>query len=694
MTGTKPRLSMITLIAIALAMTSAFGEQQDERGLRVARINGGTALDGRGSLWAVVVGVSTYKNLRPEEQLRFAHRDAEDFASFLRSPNGGGFPSSNVKLLLNQQASLAAIRTALGTWLPRSAQADDVVYIFFAGHGVVEGDRDGYLLAYDSDPQNLYATALSVAELDTIIRERVHARNIVLIADACHAGRLGWQSRGAPERAMINSYLDEVGKSGSGLLRILASRADQRSFEDEKWGGGHGAFTYFLLQGLRGKADKDKDHFVRAAELLDYLAEVVPAETQALQQPRAAGAIDPRLPLAVVDTVPATTGPTRAGDKTTGPAPESLQLEVRGAPGTEVYVDKVFRGRIRPEGVLVIDKLSKGQHEFSVEGQGMNPVTQSVSLAAPRSILELKPASSSGSLPGNSTLVGQIRQSLERGLVLGQGGAWNLYLQLLERSPNDPQRSSIEVDLSNALEEIGQEAISNYVNSSASGLAPDIFHRASVAFTSLRRLNPSSSQFESKRLFCEGRALIVEGRNREAVPLLEQAVALDPKAAYSYNALGVAYENTDRAEQASDCFKKAADLAPNWSLPRMHIGIQYFNRGKLDKAEDNFKQAAQIDARDGFARLMLARTYRLRSHYDDAEREISDLLRMAPKYATAYAELGMLYEATGRFDKAADAYSTYLRLAPDSKDSPAIRRREEEARKMAQGKGPSLRKKP
>ena len=48
-----------------------------------------------------------------------------------------------------------------------------MAYVFFAGHGVTEGDHDGYLLAHDSDPQNLYATALSIAEADKILTQRL-----------------------------------------------------------------------------------------------------------------------------------------------------------------------------------------------------------------------------------------------------------------------------------------------------------------------------------------------------------------------------------------------------------------------------------------------------------------------------------------------------------------------------------------
>ena len=214
---------------IVLAQKRDRKSNEASRILTVAQLKSGVAPDGRGKLWAVVVGVSSYKNLQPNEQLRFAHRDAEQLAAFLRSPGGGGFPASQIKVLLNQDATIAGIRTALGSWLARSAEKEDVVYIFFAGHGVVE-DNDAYLLAHDSDPQNLYATSLSVAELNTIFTERVQARVKVLITDACHAGRLGLASRGVAETALINRYLDEVGKSGEGTLRLLASRENELSY--------------------------------------------------------------------------------------------------------------------------------------------------------------------------------------------------------------------------------------------------------------------------------------------------------------------------------------------------------------------------------------------------------------------------------------------------------------------------------
>src|SRR5262245_37178279 len=219
MKSTLGRINFAFLLAIQLALYAYApaqrttpkrpNRQTQGREILVKGMSRGAALDGRGKLWAVVIGVSSYKNLAPKTQLQFAHRDAEDFAAFLRSPNGGGFPPSQLTLLTNQAATMSAIRSALGTTLPRSVEPDDMVVIFFAGHGVVEGERDGYLLAHDSDPQNLYATALQVSELNRIISERIKARNVILIADACHSGQLGWTSRGLAQDVLISRYLDE-----------------------------------------------------------------------------------------------------------------------------------------------------------------------------------------------------------------------------------------------------------------------------------------------------------------------------------------------------------------------------------------------------------------------------------------------------------------------------------------------------
>src|SRR6267142_301233 len=122
-------------------------------------------------------------------------------------------------------------------------------------------------------------------------------------------------------------------------------------------GGGHGVFTHFLLEGLKGKADRDKDSVVRASELIDFLSEVVPEETQALQHPRVAGNLEARLPMAVLSS-----GTVRTPSEKAAP-PQLLSLEIRGASGIGVSLDKIYRGQIGPDGVLSIGGITPGRHE-------------------------------------------------------------------------------------------------------------------------------------------------------------------------------------------------------------------------------------------------------------------------------------------------------------------------------------------
>jgi uncharacterized caspase-like protein/Flp pilus assembly protein TadD len=673
--GATPRKNNLPVIP-----TTA--EPQSPRGLRVQQIRSGVSLDGRGKLWAVVIGVSNYKNLSADAQLKFPHRDAEAFAAFLRSPQGGGFPSSQIKVLLNQEATLAAVRTALGTWLARSAEPDDLVYVFFAGHGVVEGERDGYLLAYDSDPQNLYATALSVDELNKVMSERLRARLAVLFTDACHAGRLGFASRGVEDKVLVNRFLDEVGKTGQGVFRLLASRPDELSYEDKRWGGGHGVFTNFLLEGLRGRADRDEDGVVRAGELLDYLSEVVPSETKALQHPRAAGNIETRLPLAVLSMAKTNTASNVAVESTTA------SLEVKGVPGTEVYINNAYRGRIRPNGLLVIEGLSAGQHELSFDPPGAETFAQTVSITGARTALDLTTAMPASAGKPSSPLIAQIRQELSRANVLENGGAWDIYKRMIAAAPTEPQRQSVEIALSTVLEEIGQQAINEYVRApeEISMLKRDIFPRSAKAFNCLLKLRPNDAVVEAKKLFCDGRVLIDEGKTKEAIPVLQRAAQLDPKAAYAFNALGVAYRQEKESVKAIICFTQAAQLAPSWSLPRFQLGAQYYSQKEFERAAAEFKAAMALAPKDAITRLMLVRAYRERGDTAQAEREAQELLQFNANYAPVYVELGLIHEASRAYDKAASAFENYLRLMPNDSDRAAVEQRIKQNRKLAEKK--------
>jgi uncharacterized caspase-like protein len=95
----------------------------------------------------------------------------------------------------------------------------------------------------------------------------------------------------------ISSGLQNLSQVGDGICVISASSDDQFSQESNKWGGGHGVFTYFLLKGLKGDADYNHDRSVSLGEITSYLSEKVRRETRNAQSPTVAGRYDPALTL-------------------------------------------------------------------------------------------------------------------------------------------------------------------------------------------------------------------------------------------------------------------------------------------------------------------------------------------------------------------------------------------------------------
>src|SRR5690242_20065634 len=111
----------LSLLLLSLALVA-----QTARDLRIEPLAVPNPLRDRGTRWALVVGVSSYEHLPPAAQLHFAHRDAADFAAFLRSFEGGALPGDHIRLLTNQEATLAQVRAALHNWLVDSARPEDI----------------------------------------------------------------------------------------------------------------------------------------------------------------------------------------------------------------------------------------------------------------------------------------------------------------------------------------------------------------------------------------------------------------------------------------------------------------------------------------------------------------------------------------------------------------------------------------
>lgn len=219
--------------------------------------------------YAVIIGISSYENpsIRP---LVYAHKDAQLFAQWLQAPAGGSLPDSQLRVLLNERATIAAIYNALD-WLKQQCRPGDKAYIYFSGHGDLETanqQQRGYLLAYNTPPNNYPNHAVAVEKLNqdanylTLERET----EVVLVTDACHSGKLaGDFFKG---KQWVAQQLQQVLHKE---IRLTACAAHEEAAEGEFWGGGRGVFSYYLLKGLYGRAEREKDNRILFAELQQYI---------------------------------------------------------------------------------------------------------------------------------------------------------------------------------------------------------------------------------------------------------------------------------------------------------------------------------------------------------------------------------------------------------------------------------------
>jgi len=284
----------LNLIAVTVVDRSGAAAQAVRTVFRdVAQPTGGptaTAKLGTGERWAVVIGIDQYRD--PSiSSLRYAAADAESVFRFLMTR--GGVKPSNARLLLNQQATQRAIREVLGGFLRQKATKDDEVVIYYAGHGTTEPDQSAesgvakYLVPWDADPTNLFASAIPMEEIDRVFG-RLAARKILMVQDTCFSGGAGGRTFLAKGLAMRSTtltdrFLQDLSQK-EGRMILTASDVNQISQEDPALG--HGIFTHFLLEALGGAADLDGDGAITVREVHLYLQRKVHERSNGAQTPQ------------------------------------------------------------------------------------------------------------------------------------------------------------------------------------------------------------------------------------------------------------------------------------------------------------------------------------------------------------------------------------------------------------------------
>ena len=190
---------------------------------------------------AVIVGIEGYSDIASKAQ--YAERDAESFKSYVRAL---GVPERNVVLLTGSKATRSALVKNVEGWLPRMAKPGSRVYFYFSGHGAPDvKSGQAYLVPWDGDPNFLDSTAYPVSQLYKKLGE-LPAKQVLVAMDSCFSGAGGRSVLASGARPLVGKIETGAPPAKVTILAASASNEISGSLDAQQ----HGAFTYFLLEGL------------------------------------------------------------------------------------------------------------------------------------------------------------------------------------------------------------------------------------------------------------------------------------------------------------------------------------------------------------------------------------------------------------------------------------------------------------
>ena len=668
-------------------------------------------------IWAVVIGISKYPKVPGGQQLQFADRDAVTFAEAIKK---GGVGPENVRLLTGPSATVASIKSAIGNWVARSAAESDTVLIFFSGHGIYENEfAEAYLLGYDSDPKDLYGSALSVSDINQALGRRVRSRQVLILADAVRRDFFDPEKDGASAATAFTQAFSRLASLRAGASAIIASGPGEFSREGQRWDG-HGVFTKHLLDALAGGADQNGNGLIAADELFDFISARVSEDTSNKQHPWRSESTLAQVVLAHIerqsansiasgkrdsDIKPAATQPviTSKADVPDKRSSESTPSQPAKASSSAGQTERV----VLPPVIAKESSVPKSNANIDTRKDG-SPVKESATLKNSATVTEA--ARPKESVPATATPARRVAPTPPDGRRVvtapktstPQFESANKEVAIVSAPP--PPRPSINPPSPAPVREerntVQPGAVEASISVSKLEAAPSpLILQLEAAITSKNLIEPKSASAWDlyQRLASEPNAQADVARLK---PMLADALT-----SYGRSIVGgdVRADNisdkVDDFKRAGQAFARARTLMPEnqevaayekVSAAQALIALQFYDeaeralsqvqiaklacienamglvyQGKLDayRAERAFKRAAELDAKWATPHYNLALIYRSQQP-DSSISELELAATLDPSNPIFMVTLGDEYFTRQQWQRAADAFRKAIALKP------------------------------
>lgn len=540
-------------------------------------------------IFAVVAGVSEYAS-KGISTLRYANKDAEAFANYLRTKKGGQIQEENLRLLLNEKATTAAIYEALN-WLTEEVQENDLVYFYFAGHGDMESStifKLGFLLTYNTPRTNYINNAVRIEDVNRFANTLSvdNKAKVILITDACHSGSLAGN-------IFRDNFLKAEQKriARDNEIRITSCGPEELAMEDEAWGGGRGVFSYYLVNGLQGFAANGTENVIRVKDIRTYLD--------------SSFAKDPLLLRENHQQKPIVTGP------------DQFQLAYRN---TEIMVQQrqaTVNAAVMPAPVVgasinltAFELIEKADEELKR--------VKIYNLINYDSLLQLSASEIAPAIIAfhSQRMISDLQEvNMDKQKELNRKIDYFKQLQQwIKKDENYLKQLNSKLVI--LLHDHAQEVLNKYLEGDAAELEKRRYYNAASngydmypkLYALALKLTASDDYLhhilQVNQYYFGGVALLLKipltkdpsGLIEKAFQLEQKALELETEAPYIYNTLGVLYWYKQDFKKAEAMYIKAADLSPQWAIPWSNLLSLYTAQKNFKAATEAFAKARELGA--------------------------------------------------------------------------------------------------
>ncbi len=626
----------------------------------------------------LVIG-NNYQN--SDKELKYAVADATKMKEILENKNICYF--DNVVSVINKN-SIEALNEL--EKLFKDAHQDDLIFIYFSGHGKKDFTNNLCLLFEDTKEEFLLSTSLS---FDFINKCRKYPQalkaSVIIVLDCCYSSTAGMKDTD------ITETLATYCSSGTVILTSTGYIGSSTAIEDDELG--HSVFTYYLIEGLeKGYADKKGEGYISIDDLYNYSFEMT--SKKGLQYPKKEGSIEGTIVIGknpvIVRNKEYELKNKKLLDELSTQLPSNILGECQAIlrkhyknPFLLGKSDKIILYYI--ESLLKDDLSPEKRNDFiqnCIEAvqqlKGTSKKQQEEKDRKREKKEKARGRKEQESLRNyKDEVIGKVKENIgvkyleKKFFVVGIGIIFGILLILsVNHSFNEKPLSVINNDQTNQLQNSTiDKNISHVEKNTAINLVDEILSLNSMGrYDEALQLCNKSIEMDPNSSNAWGAKctiLLTLERYDEALQACDKTIELDPNLAAAWNNKGVALDNLDRYDEALQACNKSIEMDPNSVSGWAEKGNALNNLGRYDEAIQACDKALELDPNHSYTWSLKGIIYDNWGRFNEALIECNKSIELDPNNFFAWRAKGCALYNLGKYDEAIQACDKAIEIKPN-----------------------------